>query len=57
MHEPAPTQSSHLTDQRTLHDTSFIGQQHIPRTANGYRCQTAYRWRLLLVAAARHSYD
>ena len=55
MREPASAQSSHLTDQQTLHDTMIIGQQHIPLTANGYRCQTSDLWRLLLVAAARRT--
>jgi len=32
-----------------------VGQQHIPLTANGYRCQTADVWRVLLAAAARHT--
>jgi len=55
MREPTPAQSSRLTDQQTLHDTMLVGQQHIPLTANGYRCQTADLWRLLLAAAARHT--
>jgi hypothetical protein len=55
MREPTSAQSSHLTDRQTLHDTMIIGQQHIPLTANGYRCQTSDLWRLLLVAAARRS--
>jgi Transposase DDE domain len=55
MREPTPAQSIHLTDQQTLHDTMIVGQQHIPLTANGYRCQTADLWRLLLAAAARHT--
>src|SRR5215211_4070697 len=55
MREPTPAQSSQLTDQQTLHDTMIIGQQHIPLTATGYRCQTGDLWRLLLAAAARHT--
>jgi len=55
MREPTPAQSIQLTDQQTLHDTMIIGQQHIPLTANGYRCQTADLWRLLLSAAARRA--
>jgi hypothetical protein len=55
MREPTPSQSIHLTDQQTLHDTRTIGQQHIPLSANGYRCQTDDLWRLLLAAAARHT--
>ena len=55
MREPTPTQSIGLTDQQTLHDTMIAAQQHIPLTANGYRCQTADVWRLLLAAAARRT--
>ena len=55
MREPTPAQSIHLTDQQTLHDTMTVAQQHIPLTANGYRCQTGDLWRLLLAAAARRS--
>ena len=55
MREPTSVQSICLTDQQTLHDTMIVGQQHIPLTANGYRCQTADLWRLLLAAAARRT--
>src|SRR6266498_2247480 len=55
MREPTPAQAIRLTDQQTLHDTMIVGQQHIPLTANGYRCQTADLWRLLLAAAARRT--
>jgi hypothetical protein len=55
MREPTSNQSICLTDQQTLHDTMTIGQQHIPLSANGYRCQTDDLWRLLLGAAARHT--
>jgi hypothetical protein len=55
MREPTPAQSVRLTDQQTLHDTMIVGQQHIPLTANGYRCQTGDLWRLLLSAAARRT--
>jgi hypothetical protein len=55
MREPTPAQAICLTDQQTLHDTMIVGQQHIPLTANGYRCQTADLWRLLLAAAARRT--
>ena len=55
MREPTPAQLINLTDQQTLHDTMIIGQQHIPLTATGYRCQTGDLWRLLLAAAARHT--
>ena len=55
MREPPPAQTIRLTDQQTLHDTMIVGQQYIPLTANGYRCQTADLWRLLLAAAARRS--
>src|SRR5215212_9737393 len=55
MCEPTSTQAIRLTDQQTLHDTMIVGQQHIPLTANGYRCQTADVWRILLAAAARHT--
>ncbi len=52
MREPTSSQSICLTDQQTLHDTMIVGQQHIPLTANGYRCQTDDLWRILLAAAA-----
>src|SRR5258706_7268645 len=55
MREPTPAQPIGLTDQQTLHDPMIVGQQHIPLTANGYRCQTADLWRLLLAAAARRA--
>ena len=55
MREPTSAQAIRLTDQQTLHDTMIIGQQHIPLTANGYRCQTDDLWRLLLAAAARRT--
>ena len=55
MREPTPAQSFQLTDQQTLHDTMIVGQHYIPLTANGYRCQTADLWRLLLSAAARRT--
>jgi hypothetical protein len=55
MREPTPVQSIHLTDQQTLHNTMTVARQHIPLTANGYRCQTDDLWRLLLLAAARRS--
>src|SRR5689334_847751 len=55
MREPTPAQSIRLTDQQTLHDTMTVARQHIALTANGYRCQTADLWRLLLAAAARRS--
>jgi hypothetical protein len=55
MREPTPAQAIRLTDRQTLHDTMIVGQQHIPLTANGYRCQTTDLWRLLLAAAARRA--
>jgi len=55
MREPTPAQAMRLTDQQTLHATMILGQQHIPLTANGYRCQTSDLWRLLLAAAAGHT--
>src|SRR5215211_245267 len=55
MREPTPAQAIRLTDQQTLLDTMIVGQQHIPLTANGYRCRTADLWRLLLAAAARRA--
>ena len=55
MREPTSAQSVGLTDRQTLHDTMTIARQHIPLTANGYRCQTNDLWRLLLAAAARRS--
>jgi hypothetical protein len=53
MREPTSAQPIRLTDQQTLHDTMIVARQHIPLTANGYRCQTSDLWRLLLTAAAR----
>jgi DDE family transposase len=55
MREPTPAQSIRLTDQQTLHDTMTIAAQHIPLSANGYRCQTDDLWRILLTAAARRT--
>ena len=55
MREPTPCQSIRLADQQTLHDTMIVARRHIPLTANGYRCQTADLWRLLLAAAARRT--
>ena len=55
MREPTSTQSISLTDQQTLHDTMSVARQHIPLTANGYRCQTDDLWRLLLAAAVRRT--
>ncbi len=52
MREPTSSQPICLTDQQTLHDTILVGQQHIPLSANGYRCQTDDLWRILLAAAA-----
>jgi hypothetical protein len=53
MREPTPSQSIHLTDQQTLHDTMLVSQQYIPLSADGYRCQTDDLWRILFAAAAR----
>ena len=55
MREPTSSQPIQLTDQQTLHDTMLIGREHIPLSANGYRCQTDDLWRILLAAAARGS--
>src|SRR5919202_426185 len=55
MGEPTHHRSIHLTDQRTLHDTMTVLRRHIPLTAEGYRCQTADLWRILVGAAARHT--
>ena len=55
MREPTSAQSVGLTDRQTLHDTMTIARQHIPLTANGYRCQTNDLWRRRLAAAARRS--
>jgi hypothetical protein len=55
MSKPTSAQSIRLTDQQTLHDTLTIGQQHIPLSADGYRCQTDDLWRILLAAAARRT--
>jgi hypothetical protein len=55
MREPTSSQPLQLTDQQTLHDTMLIGREHIPLSANGYRCQTDDLWRILLAAAARGS--
>src|SRR5215204_6511000 len=55
MSEPTTAQSIRLTDQQTLHDTMLMGQRHIPLHANGYSCQTADVWRIVLAAAARRT--
>jgi putative transposase len=55
MREPTSDRPIQLTDQRTLHDTITVLRHHLPLTADGYRCQTADVWRILLGAAARRS--
>ena len=55
MHGPTAPRPIQLTDQHTLHDTIGILRQHVPLTADGYRCQTDDLWRLLLGAAAGHT--
>ena len=55
MREPTPCRPGQLTDQQTLHDTMTLLRRHLPLTADGYRCQTADRWRVLVAAAARHT--
>jgi putative transposase len=55
MSEPTTAQSIRLTDQQTLHDTMLMGQRHISLHANGYSCQTADVWRIVLAAAARRT--
>jgi putative transposase len=55
MREPTSHRPIHLTDQRTLHDTMTVLCDHLSLTADGYRCQTADLWRILLAAAARRS--
>ena len=52
---PTPCQPIQLTDQRTLHDTLSVLRQHIPLTADGYRCHSDDLWRLLVGAAARRT--
>ena len=55
MREPTPYHPAQLTDQQTLHDTMTLLRRSIPLTADGYRCQSADLWRLLVGAAARHT--
>ena len=55
MSEPTTAQSIRLTDEQTLHAPMLMGQQHIPLRANGYSCQTADVWRIVLAAAARRT--
>ena len=55
MRGPTPGWPSRLTDQHTLHDTMTVLRQHIPLTAEGYRCQTDDLWRLVVGAAARQT--
>ena len=55
MSEPTTAQSIRLTDEQTLHAPMLMGQQHIPLRANGYSCQTAAVWRIVLAAAARRT--
>ena len=55
MRGPTPHWPSRLTDQHTLHDTMTVLRQHIPLTAEGYRCQTDDLWRLVVGAAARQT--
>ena len=53
MREPTSDRPIQLTDQRTLHDTMTVLCHHLSLTADGYRCQTADVWRILLAAATR----
>jgi hypothetical protein len=55
MSGPTARQPIRLTDQHALHDTMTILRQHLPLTADGYRCQPEELWRILVAAAARHT--
>ncbi len=57
MGRPMHRRPMHLTDQRTLHATMTILHHHIPRTADGYRCQTPDLWRIVLGAARQRSIE
>lgn len=49
-------QPDKLTDQRTLEITQAVLAQHFDLSAEGYVCQTADLWQVLLTAAARQTY-
>ncbi len=55
MGEPTHHQPVRLTDQRTLQDTMTVLRDHLPLSADGYRCRTDDLWRIVLGAAARHT--
>ena len=55
MGEPIHHRPVRLTDQRTLQDTMTVLRDHLPLTADGYRCRTDDLWHIVLGAAARHT--
>ncbi len=55
MGEPTQRRPVPLTDQRTLSATMTLLRDHLPLTADGYRCQTDDLWRIVLAAAVRHA--
>lgn len=56
MSKIASTQPDQLTDERTLEITKAVLAQHFDLSAEGYVCQTADLWQVLLTAAARQTY-
>lgn len=55
MGEPTQRRPVLLTDQRTLSATMTLLRDHLPLTADGYRCQTDDLWRIVLAAAVRRA--
>jgi len=55
MCRPTRYQPVKLTDQYTLDHTMQLLRQHLQLHADGYTCQTADLWRIVLAAAARHT--
>lgn len=56
MTQSNPIASDQLTDRKTLEVTMAVLSQHFDLSAEGYLCQTADLWRVLVLAAARQSY-
>lgn len=56
MTQSNPIASDQLTDRKTLEITMAILSQHFDLSADGYLCQTADLWQVLVLTAARQSY-
>jgi hypothetical protein len=56
MTQSNPIASDQLTDRKTLEVTIAILSKHFDLSADGYLCQTADLWQVLVLTAARQSY-